>query len=103
MLRADYPDQDCSAAAALEIVGARWTMLTIRDILPGHRRFDDMQRSLGVARNVLATRLDRLTEEGIVEPRLYSERPPRHEYFLTEKGLDLWPVFVALLAWGDRH
>jgi DNA-binding HxlR family transcriptional regulator len=103
MLRRDYPDQDCSVASALELVGERWTMLIFRDILAGHRRFDDLQRSLGIARNVLAARLDRLVAEGIVERRSYSERPPRHEYFLTEKGLDLWPVFIALLAWGDRH
>jgi DNA-binding HxlR family transcriptional regulator len=103
MLRREYPDQDCSVAATLEVAGERWTMLIFRDILAGHRRFDELQRSLGIARNVLAARLDRLVEEGILERRTYSERPPRHEYFLTEKGLDLWPVFVALLAWGDRH
>jgi DNA-binding HxlR family transcriptional regulator len=103
VLARDYPNQDCSAASALEVVGERWTMLIFRDILAGHRRFDDLQRSLGIARNVLASRLDRLVEEGILEPRPYSERPPRFEYFLTEKGLDLWPVFIALLAWGDRH
>ena len=95
--------QDCSAAQALEVVGERWTLLIVRDVLAGFRRFDEMQRSLGVARNVLAGRLGRLVEEGILERRAYSERPPRHEYFLTEKGLDLWPVLVAISKWGDRY
>ena len=103
VLRSDYPDQDCSAARALEFVGERWTLLIIRDVLAGYRRFDEIQESLGIARNVLAARLERLVAEGIFERRPYSEHPPRHEYFLTEKGLDLWPVLVAMIKWGDRH
>jgi DNA-binding HxlR family transcriptional regulator len=103
MLRNDYPDQNCSAAATLELIGERWTPLIIRDVLSGARRFDQMQRSLGVARNVLAARLERLVEQGILERRPYSMNPPRDEYFLTEKGLDLWPVLVALISWGDKH
>ena len=103
MLRNDYPDQDCSAARALEVIGERWTLLIIRDVLAGFRRFDEMQESLGVARNVLASRLERLVDRNILERRPYSEHPPRHEYFLTEKGLDLWPVLVAMIKWGDRH
>ena len=103
MLRRDYPDQDCAAALTLSVIGERWTLLVIRDILAGLRRFDQIQGSLGVARNVLADRLERLVDEGILERRPYSERPRRDEYFLTEKGLDLWPVLVSLIAWGDRH
>jgi DNA-binding HxlR family transcriptional regulator len=103
VLDREYPDQDCSAARTLEVIGERWTLLIIRDVLTGMRRFDQLQRSLGVARNVLAARLRRLEEEGILERRSYSERPPRHEYLLTEKGLDLWPVLVAMTAWGDRY
>lgn len=102
MLRRDYPGQDCSVARSLELLGERWTMLVIRDIFTGLRRFDEIQASLGVARNVLAKRLERLVDEGILERRPYSENPVRHEYFLTEKGLDLWPTLVALEAWGDR-
>jgi len=102
MLRRDYPDQDCSVARALSVLGERWTMLVIRDVFTGLRRFDEIQGSLGCARNVLANRLQRLLDEGILERRPYSERPPRYEYFLTEKGLDLWPTIVALEAWGDR-
>jgi DNA-binding HxlR family transcriptional regulator len=103
MLRNDYPQQNCSAAATLELIGERWTLLIIRDVLSGARRFDQMQRSLGVARNVLAARLERLVEAGILERRPYSMNPPRDEYFLTEKGLDLWPVLVSLISWGDKH
>ena len=100
MLKRDYPSQYCPVAATLEVVGERWTLLIIRDIFMGIRRFDDLQRDLGVARNVLQARLERLVEEGILVKRPYQERPPRSEYRLTEKGADLWPVLVALLSGG---
>jgi DNA-binding HxlR family transcriptional regulator len=103
MLGNDYKDQNCSIARALEIVGERWSILVLRDVFLGVRRFDALQRDLGVARNVLSARLERLVAEGILEKVLYQERPPRHEYLLTEKGLDLWPIVVELLRWGDRH
>jgi DNA-binding HxlR family transcriptional regulator len=103
MLKNDYVDQNCSIARTLELVGERWTILVLRDVFLGRRRFDQMQQSLGVARNVLAARLDRLVDEGILEKVPYQERPLRHEYRLTSKGLDLWPVIVELLRWGDRH
>ena len=103
MLRNDYADQTCSVAATLEVVGERWSLLIIRDVLLGVRRFDALQADLGVARNVLQTRLERLVAEGILEKRLYQERPKRYEYVLTEKGLDLWPTIVALLQWGNKY
>jgi DNA-binding HxlR family transcriptional regulator len=103
MLGNRYSDQTCSIAAALEVVGERWSLLIVRDVLLGVRRFDALQRSLGVARNVLQTRLTRLVEHGVLERQVYQERPRRLEYRLTEKGLDLWPTIVALLQWGDRH
>ncbi len=103
MLRNDYPDQICSIARSLEIVGERWSLLIVRDVMNGHRRFDALQKGLGVARNVLSSRLQRLIEEEILERRAYQESPPRYEYFLTEKGLDLWPSLIALLHWGDRY
>lgn len=103
MLHRTYSDQDCSVARALEIVGERWTILILRDAFLGVRRFDDFQRSLGVARNVLHTRLRRLVAEGLLERRPYQERPLRHEYHLTARGDDLWPVLLALMEWGDRH
>ena len=93
MLNRRY-DQVCSIAGALELLGERWTLLVIRDVFSGRRRFDQIQENLGVARNVLSARLAWLVQEGILERRRYRERPPRHEYFLTEKGLDLWPVMI---------
>jgi DNA-binding HxlR family transcriptional regulator len=103
MLGNDYRDQNCSIARALELVGERWTMLVLRDVFLGMRRFEEIQRDLGVARNVLAARLGRLVEEGVLEKAPYQERPVRYEYRLTDKGLDLWPVIVELLRWGDRY
>jgi DNA-binding HxlR family transcriptional regulator len=103
MLPRTYDDQVCSIARALEVLGDRWTILVIRDAFMGVRRFEDFQRSLGVARNVLSERLTRLVDEGVLERRRYQERPERFEYRLTQKGLDLWPVTMALLQWGDLH
>jgi DNA-binding HxlR family transcriptional regulator len=103
VLRSDYPGQVCSIARSLEVIGERWTLLIVRDVMNGRRRFDELQEGLGVARNVLSARLQRLVEEDILERRPYQESPKRYEYFLTEKGLDLWPALVALLAWGDRY
>ena len=102
MLARDY-DLDCSIAHSLELIGERWSLLVIRDVFLGNRRFDEIQAELGIARNVLASRLGRLMDDGILEKRPYQERPVRYEYFLTEKGLDLWPVLVALMAFGDKH
>src|SRR3954453_4732996 len=103
MLGNSYDDQVCSIARTLELIGERWTILIVRDAFLGVRRFDDFQRSLGIARNVLQNRLERLVEHEILERARYQERPERFEYRLTEKGLDLWPVLVSLISWGDRH
>ena len=100
---ADYSSQRCSVAAALEVVGDPWTLLIIRDAFSGVKRFEDWQTRLGVARNVLASRLKLLVQHGVLERRRYSERPPRHEYRLTARGRDLYPVMMALTAWGDKH
>ena len=102
MLNRTYEGQDCPIARALEIVGERWTLLIVRDVLVGPCRFDQLQASLGIARNVLANRLDRLVEEGILERVPYSKRPPRHEYRLTDKGRELEPALSALRQWGDQ-
>ncbi|MBO2465293.1 winged helix-turn-helix transcriptional regulator [Actinomadura violacea] len=98
-----YESQNCSIARALEIVGDRWTLLVIRSAFEGVRRFDDFQDALGVARNVLTDRLTRLCDEGIMRRVPYQERPERHEYRLTRKGVELWPAMMTLLMWGDRH
>ncbi|MFC9977922.1 winged helix-turn-helix transcriptional regulator [Spirillospora sp. NPDC050679] len=98
-----YESQNCSIARSLEVVGDRWTLLVIRSALEGVRRFDDFQDALGVARNVLTDRLSRLCDEGILRRVPYQERPVRHEYRLTRKGVELWPAMMTLLLWGDRH
>jgi DNA-binding HxlR family transcriptional regulator len=103
MLKADYDGQNCSVARSLELVGERWTLLIVREAFLGTRRFDEFQKRLGVARNVLQARLERLVEAGILRRVPYQERPARNEYRLSAKGVDLWPVIVALLKWGDRH
>jgi DNA-binding HxlR family transcriptional regulator len=103
MLGSEYSTQNCSIARTLELVGERWTLLVLRDVFLGIRRFDALQRDLGVARNVLAARLERLVGEEILTKIPYSERPLRYEYRLTDKGLDLWPAIVELLRWGDRY
>ena len=103
MLGNKYEGQTCSIARSLELIGERWTLLIIRDALRGIRRFDDFQRSLGIARNVLQSRLEGLVECGILRRERYQERPERFEYRLTEMGIDLWPVAVSLLHWGDKH
>jgi DNA-binding HxlR family transcriptional regulator len=103
VLHNTYAGQHCSVARTLEIVGERWTILILRDAFLGIRRFDDFQRSLSVARNVLNTRLQRLVDAGVLERRRYQERPERFEYRLTEMGLDLWPAIVALMRFGDRY
>src|SRR3954447_21035188 len=98
-----YRGQNCSIAGALELGGEPWTLLILRDAMLGPRRFDDFQRNLGVARNVLQARLERLVEEGVLRRVRYQERPERYEYRLTRKGVDLWPVLVSLMKWGDKH
>ena len=103
MLPRSYESQRCSIAKTLEIVGDRWTILVVREAFWGTWRFDDLQRNLGIARTVLTDRLGRLVEEGVLRKERYHERPERFEYRLTEKGIDLWPVLMALLTWGDRH
>jgi DNA-binding HxlR family transcriptional regulator len=103
VLRRDYDGQNCSIARALEVVGERWTLLIVRDVFLGRRRFDQLQESLGIARNVLTDRLNRLVEEGILERVPYSERPVRYEYRVTSKGLELNVALTALRQWGDKH
>ena len=100
---ADYSKQSCSIAATLEVIGDPWTLLVIRDAFQGVSRFEQWQERLGVARNVLAARLKTLVAHEILEPRLYSERPPRNEYVLTQKGRDLSDVLITLHGWGSKH
>lgn len=99
----DYSTQQCSIARALEVVGERWTLLVVRDAFYGVRRYNDFLIHLGVPRAVLATRLKRLEQAGVLEKRRYQQSPPRDEYVLTERGLALWPVLRSLGLWGREH
>jgi DNA-binding HxlR family transcriptional regulator len=96
-------DTQCPIARGLERVGEWWSILILRDALHGYTRFDQFQQSLGIAPNMLTRRLASLVKSGLLERRLYNQRPPRYEYVLTEKGRDFRPVILALLAWGNRH
>jgi DNA-binding HxlR family transcriptional regulator len=98
-------DMRCPVARTLDIIGERWTILILRDLLvEGPRRFQDFERSLGgISPNTLSARLKRLEEAGVVERRFYEQHPPRAEYLLTERGNELRPVLKALYAWGERH
>jgi DNA-binding HxlR family transcriptional regulator len=98
-----YERENCSIARSLELIGERWTLLVLREAFTGARRFDEFATRLDIARNVLTARLSLLVEEGVLERRRYQERPERFEYRLTEKGLELFPVLVSLMKWGDRH
>lgn len=102
MSSARYSELECSVARTLEHIGERWTILIVRDAFFGIRRFDEFQASLGIARNILTTRLTALVDNGVMRKERYQDHPPRFEYRLTEKGRDLIPVLTALLAWGDR-
>src|SRR5258708_26710602 len=103
MLKRDYEGQNCSVAAALEIVGERWTLLIIRDAFVGLSRFEEFRESLGLARNVLTDRLDKLVEHGIFDRVRYGDRTDRFDYQLTQKGLDLHVALVGLRQWGDKY
>lgn len=102
MRRTSFAEMNCSVARTLEVVGEWWTMLVVREAFNGTRRFDDFQARLGIARNVLATRLQSLVDHGILERRRYQERPERFEYRLTDKGRDLYPVLITMMRWGDK-
>jgi DNA-binding HxlR family transcriptional regulator len=103
MRRTSFGAMACPIARSLEHVGEWWSILILRDALCGMARFDEFQRSLGIAPNMLARRLGALIEGGLLERRRYSEHPPRDEYLLTARGRDFRPVLMALLAWGNRH
>src|ERR1700750_2466194 len=103
MQRKSLDSMPCPIARSLERVGEWWSILILRDALHGLRRFDAFKKSLGIAPNILTRRLNGLVEAGLLERRRYSERPPRDEYVLTERGRDFRPVLWALLAWGNRH
>jgi DNA-binding HxlR family transcriptional regulator len=101
----DYDTANCAIGAAVAVIGEKWTFLVLREAFNGVRRFDDMQRRTQAPRQVLSDRLSRLVAEGMLRRVPYQERGQRsrHEYRLTDKGLDLYPVLVAMMEWGNRH
>ncbi|AZG16767.1 winged helix-turn-helix transcriptional regulator [Cupriavidus pauculus] len=97
------PYQPCPVARTLDVIGERWTLLIVRDLFDGIHRFGDLQRSLGVARNILAGRLHKLVEAGILDTQAASDGSAYQEYVLTTAGAQLFPVVVALRQWGERQ
>ena len=95
--------RDCSLANALAVVGERWSLLALREVMLGARRFDQIARNTGASRDILATRLRTLVEAGVLAKKQYESQPPRYEYVPTEAGLALQPVLLSLMEWGDRY
>src|SRR3569832_2290276 len=103
MQRKSFGNMQCPVARSLERVGEWWSILILRDAFAGMTRFDEFQKSLHIAPNILTRRLTALVDAGMLERRLYCERPPRFEYVLTRRGRDFRPVVIALQAWGNKH
>ncbi len=101
-LPADHDLDACSIEATLDVIGDRWSLLILRDVFRGIHRFSELVDDLGIARNLLTDRLNRLVGTGVLAKVPYQERPLRHEYRLTEKGADLSPALISLMQWGDR-
>ena len=98
-----FDEHRCAIAASLERIGDRWSILILRECFFGSTHFDEFQKRLGIAPNILTRRLKMLVQEGLLVRREYSQRPPRFEYVLTERGHDFRPVLLTLLTWGNRH
>ena len=96
-------EEHCSLARAVSVIGDRWTLLILRDCFLRVRRFEDFRERLGITRPILASRLKKLVDEFVLTKVAYQQRPTRYEYRLTPKGLDLYPVVMALVHWGDVH
>ncbi len=103
MKKKSFADMPCPIARSLEHVGDWWNILILRDMSYGLSRFDEFQKSLGIASNTLSRRLNDLIESGLVERRTYTDKPPRYDYVLTERGRDFRPVVLTLLRWGSKH
>jgi DNA-binding HxlR family transcriptional regulator len=102
MKRTNFRGMKCSIAQTLDLIGEWWTPLILRDIFYGVRRFEGLLTHLGISRNILTDRLQTLVDNGVLERKLYQKSPERFEYWLTEKGIDLYPILISLMAWGDR-
>ncbi|HEX6359459.1 helix-turn-helix domain-containing protein [Actinophytocola sp.] len=102
MRRTSFARWPCSIARTMDLLGDQWTLLVLREAFNGVRRFDQLQAELGIARNTLTERLDRLTGAGLLDRVRYQDRPARYEYPLTEMGRDFFPVMAAIIRWGDE-
>ena len=102
MKRSSVSHLNCSIAQSLDVVGEWWTLLVLRNILMGQRRFEAIQADLGIARNILSDRLSTLVDNGVLDRVKYQDSPPRYEYRLTEMGFELFDVLMTLMAWGDK-
>lgn len=103
MHKTDLTSLPCPIARSLGVVGEWWSILILREAMYGETRFDGFQKSLGIAPNMLTRRLNELVAAGLLARRQYSEKPPRHEYLLTDAGADFRQVILAMLAWGNKH
>lgn len=103
MKRKSYNEMPCPIAQCLEHIGEWWSLLIIRDAFRGLKRFDEFQKSLGIAPNILTRRLNDLVDSGILERQNYGESTKRYEYVLSQQGKDLYPLIVAMFTWGDKH
>ena len=101
MTKKSFSDMNCSIARALEIVGEHWTLLVLRELFQGAGKFDELQKRLSIASNILSARLETLTAFGVVKRVQYQAKPARYAYKLTEKGVELLPVLLTLMHWGD--
>lgn len=99
----ELEEESCSISRTLAVVGDRWSLLILRDCFLRVRRFEEFQSRLGITRHVLADRLKKLVRHGVLRRVPYQASPKRHEYILTEKGLDLYPILMAIVHWGDNH
>lgn len=102
MSRTDTSSWPCTMARSAHVLGDGWNLLIIRQACAGTRRFEDFRSALGIGRNILTTHLNRLVEDGLLDRVPYQERPVRHEYRLTEKGREVYPILAAMAAWGDK-
>jgi len=101
MSRTDLASQNCTLARTIELIGDAWTLMVLRELFLGERRFDALLRQTGASPHILSQRLKRLENEGVLRRETYTTHPPRHDYRLTPKGRDLWPVIVTMKQWGD--
>lgn len=101
MSRSDLASQICTYARTIELLGNEWTLMVLRELFLGARRFDELQCQTGASPHTLSQRLKRLEREGVLRREAYSDHPPRYEYRLTAMGRDLWPVIIAMKSWGD--